>query len=163
MSDDPTADRVRALSAYVEQFVPDDYIDENGHMNIGHYFQLGAWSAWARLRELGMDEEYIPTRAMSFFTVEHRIRYLSELRLGEPFSVRSTVVERTERAGRAISFVLDERSDRLACVMEVVYVHVDMQTRRAAPIPEDLAGAMDAEIAAHPWAVAAATGLSLRR
>ncbi len=61
------------------------------------------------------------------------------------------------------SYVLDEEHDRLACAMEIMYVHVSMETRRSVAIPDDLAGPIDAEIAAHSWVAEAATGLSLRR
>ena len=47
--------------------------------------------------------------------------------------------------------------------MEILYVHVSMETRRAVPIPDDVATALDGEIAQRAWALEAATGLSLRR
>jgi acyl-CoA thioesterase FadM len=143
--------------------VPDDYIDENGHMNITKYFELGAWAPWARLGELGIGESYIPQRGLSFFTVEHHIRYLAELRLGEAFSVRPALVARTGKAVHAVSFVVDEARDRIACTMELLYVHVSMESRRATPIPDDVAASLDGEIAERAWALDVATGLSLRR
>lgn len=159
----PTADQVRSLPSYFDQTVSPDAIDENGHMNISYYFRYGSWAPWKRLGELGMAEDYIESREMSFFTVEHAIRYLGELRLDEPYAVHTGFVGRTAKAAHAIAFVLDRTRDRVACVMEVMYVHVSMETRRACDIPDDLAAALDAEIAAHPWVADAATGLSLRR
>lgn len=163
MSALPSIDQVRSLPAYFEMTVPEDFIDENGHMNITKYFDLGAWAPWKRLGELGMGEDYIERRQQSFFTVEHHIRYLGELRLGEPLSVRTAIVERTHKAVHGISFVVDESRDKIACVMEISYVHVSMESRRSAPIPDDVAAGIDGEIAQRGWALEAATGLTLRR
>lgn len=159
----PSIDQVRSLPSFHAQDVPEHFIDENGHMNIGHFFMLGAMAPWERLGELGSGGPYIEERGLSFFTVEHHIRYLGELRLGESLSVRPGLAGRTAKALHAISFVVDEGRDRVACSMEVMYVHVSMQTRRAVDIPDDVAAALDAEMAAHPWVADVADGLALRR
>ncbi len=159
----PTTAQVRTLPAAFEMAVPEDAIDDNGHMNIGHYFKYGSWAPWLRLGQLGMSEDYIPRRQLSFFTVEHRIAYLGELRLGERFAVHVGLAGRTAKALHSVSYVVDEEHDRVACAMEIVYVHISMESRRSTPIPADLAEPIDAEIAAHLWVVDAATGLTLRR
>ena len=163
VSDLPSIELVRSLPAYFEKTVPDDYIDENGHMNITRYFELGAWAPWLRVGELGVGDSYIPERGLSFFTVEHHVRYLGELRLGDPLSVRPAFVGRTPKALHGISFVVDESRDKIACTMEILYVHVSMETRRSVEIPDDVATALDGEIAQRAWALGAATGLTLRR
>lgn len=158
----PSIDQVRTLPAYFEMTVPQDYIDENGHMNITKYFDLGAWAPWKRIGELGVDGSYISDRGLSFFTVEHHLRYLGELRLGESLSVRPAFVGRAGKALHGVSFVVDETRGKIACLMEIMYVHVSMESRRAVEIPDEVASALDAEVAAHPWAAAAATGLQMR-
>lgn len=159
----PTAEQVRSLPPLFERPVQQDSIDENGHMNITAYFAEGAWAPWQKLIDIGMGEDYIGSRGLSFFTVEHAIRYVGELRLDEPYSVHAGIAGRTEKAAHAVSFVLDRTHDKVVCVMEVMYVHVSMETRRACAIPDDLAALIDAEITAHPWVADAATKLSLRR
>lgn len=159
----PTADQVRTIPAVFDKTVQPDTIDENGHMNITAYFAEGAWAPWLRLQEIGIGEDYITDRQLSFFTVSHHIDYLGELRLDERYSVRPALVGRTGKAAHAVSFILDEERDRLACLMEIMYVHVSMESRRSVPIPEDIAAALDGEIARHPWVADVATGLTLRR
>ncbi len=163
MADLPSTDLVRTLPAYFEMQVPDDYIDPNGHMNITKYFELGAWAPWERLGDFGAGMSYIGERQLSFYTVEHHIRYLGELRLGERFSVRPAFVGRADKALHAIAFVVDEGRDRIACSMEIMYVHVSMESRRAVSVPADVAAALDAEVAERAWAADVATGLTLRR
>lgn len=161
----PTYAQVLTLPTVFDQVVTEDFIDENGHMNIGDYFRLGSWAPWRRMSELGTGEDYISRRGMSFFTVEHQIRYLAELRLGERFTVHSAFVGRTAKAVHAVGIVADREHERVACFMEVMYVHVSMSDRRAAPIPDDLGAALDADAAAYggDWLAGSARGLTLRR
>ena len=67
------------------------------------------------------------------------------------------------RVPPANPYVVDETRGTIACAMEILYVHVSMQTRRSAPIPDDVSSALDGEIANQTWAAEAATGLTLRR
>ncbi len=132
-------------------------------MNISHYFRLASHATWHRMRDLGMAEDYIATRGRSFFVVEHRLRYLAELRPGERFSVHGTLVAQASKALHGVAFVLDGERDRVACTFEAIWVHVDMDTRRAAPIPPDLRDSFATEIDRHAdWVAPVAHGLSLR-
>ena len=161
----PTYGQALTLPAVFDQAVTADFIDENGHMNIGDYFRLGSWAPWRRMVELGMGEDYIARRGLSFFTTEHQIRYLAELRLGERFSVHSAFVGRSAKAVHAVGIVVDREHERVACFMEVIYVHVSMTDRQAAPIPDDLGAALDADASAYggDWLGRSARGLTLRR
>lgn len=159
----PTYDEARSLPLAHEQTVPADWIDVNGHMNIAHFFSLGSLGAWVRLQEAGMGTDYIDTRGLSFFTVAHHVDYLSELRLDQPLEVRAGIVERNDKAARSLACVLDPDHQRVACVLEVKVVHVSMETRRVVPMPDDVAAGIDADIAAHPWLLAHAGGLTLAR
>lgn len=153
---------MRALASHFPQAVPEDFIDENGHMNITHYFHLGSLAPWLHLTDLGLGQAYIEERGSSFFTVEHHIGYTGELLLGDEFSVRVGFAGRTAKAVHAVSYVLDEKRDRIACTMELMYVHVSMQSRRASDMPDDIAALIDAQVAPHPWVADAVSGLSLR-
>jgi acyl-CoA thioester hydrolase len=157
----PPVEKIRTLPAYFDMPVPDDYIDVNGHMNIVKYFELATWAPWRLVDDLGVDDDYI-ARGQSFFTVEHHVRYLGELRLGERLSVRPALVGRTGKAVHGISFVLDEARDKVACTLELMYVHVSMASRRALDVPDDIGAALDASIAGTTWVAPYATGLSLR-
>ena len=163
MSDLPPVPLVLDRPAAYDQVVEETFIDQNGHMNIGDYFRLGTWAPWHRLVELGMDETYIPTRGFSFFTVEHHVRYLSELRLGQHFSVHGLLLERTAKTLHGAGVVVDREQDRIACVLEIVYVHIAMAERRAAAFPDDVAGMLDGEIAACAELAPYVDRLALRR
>lgn len=152
---------VVSLPATINQEVPNSFVDQNGHMNITHYFERAARGAWKGLVELGMPEEYAATGS-SFFTAAHHIRYFSELLAGDRFAVHVGLADRTEKAVHSVAFVVDCTHARVASVMESCHVHVSLRTRRATPIPGWLIGPLDNEISSTPWLSAIATGVDLR-
>ena len=76
--------------------------------------------------------------------------------------MHAAFAERTDKAVHSVGLVLDHTTRKVACVMEIVHVHVSLETRRASSIPDWLAEPLDAEIATTPWLPAVANGLSLR-
>lgn len=144
----PRIEQLRALPAYGARTVTADDLDLNGHMNATHFITAQVRAVRSALAELGVDEAYVTERRMGTFAAEHNIRYLGELRLGTEFSVRVRFLDRTAKTIHAAAFLLDETHARLATVLEVVTVHVDQETRRSTPMPDDLTGAVDERIAA---------------
>ncbi len=159
----PSIEQVLSLPATIDREVPESAIDENGHMNITEYFAVGAWGLWLAMKEGPMGEDYIAERGLSFFTVEHHLRYLAELRLGERYAVHASLVGRAGKAVQGVAYVVDRTHDRVACQMDIMYVHVDINARRAVPIPDDVAAILDAQVAQHPWLADIDSGVSLRR
>ena len=147
MSDLPTYDQITRLPVRVEQVVPEEFIDENGHMNIRHYFDAASHALWYLNIALGMDESYNVDRGLSLFTVEQHLRYFSEMNLGDRFTVHARLLERSGKVLHGMAFVVSPESKSLACTFEATYIHVSMTTRRSVPIPDDLAARFDAEIA----------------
>jgi acyl-CoA thioester hydrolase len=149
----PTYDDVLALPTLIEATVTADFIDANGHMNIRHYLDHGAESADVLCKEVGITEDYRQTRRMGVFTVEHHLRYLAEMREGDAFSVHTSVIKRSDKAAHLLAFLVVDTGARLACTMEIVLVHVGMDTRKPMPFPEDVAAGWDRVIArtSVPW------------
>ncbi|MGZ5388887.1 MAG: thioesterase family protein, partial [Aeromicrobium sp.] len=119
MSIIPTVEQVDEIPAATEQKVPQEYIDENNHMNIQHYLVLGATALGTRCDELGLGQDYIDSRRLTVFTAEHHIRYYSELLLGQELSVHVRILERSAKVIHAMSFLVNRSDNLLACTLEV--------------------------------------------
>ncbi len=139
----PTYDQVSALPLAREGEVETSFIDENGHMNIGDYFRLTSHALWDDTRSAGVDDGYIAERGLSLFTVEQHVRYLGEMRLGDRFAVHNRFIARSGKVIHAMAFLLDQELQRLACTMEVSWVHVNMTSRSAVDLPADVAAGID--------------------
>ena len=64
-------------------------------------------------------------------------------------STYNRVLGRRDRRFHGIYFVLNDSRDRLAATLEYVTAGIDMERRRMAPFPEDLASGLDRLIEKH--------------
>jgi acyl-CoA thioesterase FadM len=99
--------------------IPSAYEDENGHMNIRHYFDLEAQAIAEVFDRMGITDDYRATRGQGFFTAEHHIRYYAEVHVGDRVSVHARIVERSDKVVHAMAFLVDDTTERLASTLEV--------------------------------------------
>jgi acyl-CoA thioester hydrolase len=161
----PTFDQLSELPAYSQQVVPSAFEDFNGHLNIRHYLGIASEGLDESLVPLGILQNWPRVADQAVFTAEHHLTYLAELRTGDRISVRVRLIGRSERAAHAVVYLVDETHQRLSYVMEEIFLHVDMTTRRTSPWPEDVAAALDRRVAddqSLPWPVELSGSMSLR-
>ena len=132
-----------------EAVIPENYLDDMGHVNVMWYTHLFSCGT-VKLFELhGMNDEYFIQRNAGSFALEAHVRYLAELRVGKRISVRSRAVGRTQKRFHNLHFVVNEDYNVIAATGEFVGAHIDMAHRCMAPIPEDIARKWDDLIAEH--------------
>ncbi|MGZ5404836.1 MAG: thioesterase family protein [Nocardioides sp.] len=149
----PTYEQLSVLPAYVEQPVPMAFEDVNGHLNVRHYTGIASEGLDESLVPQGVTQNW-PATGHACFSAEHHLTYLAEMRTGDRMSARVRLLGRSERAGHALVYLLDESHQRLSFVMEEIFLHIDMTTRLTAPWPDDVAAALDERIAEEaelPW------------
>jgi acyl-CoA thioester hydrolase len=160
----PTYEQLAGMPAYAEQPVPIAFEDVNGHLNVRHYTGIASEGLDESLVELGIPQGW-PAQGHACFSAEHHLVYLAELRTGDRMSARVRLLGRSERAAHVLVYLLDESHQRLSYVMEEVFLHIDMETRRTAPWPDDVAAALDGRIAEHaalPWEADVSGSMGLR-
>ena len=160
----PTYEQLEALPAYLPMPVPTAFEDANGHLNVRHYTGIASEGLDESLVESAIPKGW-PARGHACFTAEHHLTYLAELRTGDRMSARVRLLGRSERAAHALVYLLNDSHEQLAFVMEEIFLHIDMETRRTAPWPEDVAAALDARIAEDaklPWEPDVSGSMSLR-
>lgn len=142
----PTYEQLVVLPAYTEQPVPVPFEDANGHLNVRHYTGIASEGLDESLVALGIPHDW-PAEGHACFSAEHHLTYLTELLTGAKISSRVRLLGRSERAAHALVYLLDDSNKRLSFVMEEILLHIDLETRRTAPWPEDVAAALDKQIA----------------
>ncbi len=160
----PTYEQLAVLPAYTDQPVPVPFEDANGHLNVRHYTGIASEGLDESLVALGIPQDW-PAKGHACFSAEHHLFYLAELLTGDRISSRVRLLGRSERAAHALVYLLDDSHQRLSFVMEEILLHIDMETRRTAPWPEDIAAALDQQIAAQadlPWEPDVSGSMSLR-
>ena len=127
--------------------VPASFEDENGHMNVTHYFTLCGDGVKEVFERIGIDDTYRATRRQGFFVAEHHLRYYAETSVDDRVSVHSWVIERSDKVVYSLILLVNNTTEQIACTLEVVAVNVDFDTRRATPFAAGIAAAIDAELA----------------
>jgi acyl-CoA thioester hydrolase len=138
--------------------------DANGHLNVRHYTGIASEGLDESLVQVGIPQMW-PAMGHAVFSAEHHLTYLAEMRTGDRLSARVRLLGRSERAAHALVYLLDETHQRLSFVMEEIFLHIDMATRKTAPWPDDVAAALDEKIAedsALPWEPDTSGSLALR-
>lgn len=165
MTAHPTYAQLAALPAFAAQSVPAAFEDINGHLNIRHYVGIASEGLDESLVAAGIPQNWPTVAGQAVFSAEHHMSYVSELRTGDRISVRVRLVGRSERAAHAVVYLVDDTHERLSYVMEEIFLHIDMESRRTAPWPDDVAAALDERIAADAdldWAPALSGSMALR-
>lgn len=165
MSAFPTYAQLVELPAYAEQPVPMPFEDINGHLNVRHYLGIASEGLDESLEDLGIPQNWPVSAGHACFSAEHHCTYLSELRTGDRMSARVVLLGRSERAAHALVYLLDDTHERVSYVMEEIFLHIDMATRRTAAWPNQVATNLDGRIAEHralDWAAITKGCLALR-
>ncbi len=160
----PTYQQLTALPAYVQQPVPTAFEDANGHLNVRHYTGIASEGLDESLVEAGIPKNW-PARGHACFSAEHHLTYVAELRTGERMSGRVRLLGRSERAAHALVYLLNDSHEQLSFVMEEIFLHIDLGTRRTAAWPDDVAAGLDRRIARDadlPWEPDLSGSMSLR-
>lgn len=110
-----------------------EWLDENGHMNLAYYvvvFDRGT-DAWLALAGLGANHR---AAGQTVFAVETHTLYRRELRLGASMLVRSWLVG-ADAKRLHLAHEMTSEGEPVA-MQEVLFVHVDLATRRVAPFDD---------------------------
>ena len=121
-----------------EGTVQPEWIDVNDHMNVAWYLLAFDYGIDGLLHEFGITDQRRQAAGDSTFAVESHIRYLSELRLDEAFVVQSQEIAYDEKRIHQFQYLFSKDSGKLSATCEWLHLHVDLNTRRVTPWPDDL-------------------------
>src|SRR5215510_12543789 len=115
--------------------IPENVIDENGHVNNVAYVQ---WMQDIAIRHAESVTEYKPAENTTWYAREHRIEYLLPAFLGEEIEVRTWLSEiKRVRAHRRYEF-LRKSDGKVIVTGETDWVYVDATTGRPIAIPAEV-------------------------
>jgi len=126
-----------------------DWVDFNGHMNVAYYVLAFDRGTDALFDALGIGTAYLRETNHSIFALQTHIAYERELRLGDPLSVRSTILAIDRKRVHLFQEMFHGDQGWRAASFESMGIHVDMSQRRSAPFPPVLQASLAAAAARH--------------
>lgn len=128
-----------SLPLCLQFMVPNDYIDETGHMNPRFHLWLFDDAAIAFFDELGMTPAYLKSTHLSGIPIEQHLRYWNEVNAGHTISIRARLLGRTDKRMHYMLFMINETAAVLASTLEVLASNADITNHKTAPFPSLIA------------------------
>ncbi|MDF1718982.1 MAG: thioesterase family protein [Antarcticimicrobium sp.] len=117
--------------------VAPEWIDFNGHMNVGYYGIAFDQAADILFEDhLGLGEAHVAQAGQGSFVLQEQTHFLNELREGEGFSVRFRVVDHDSKRLHVFAEMIRDGDDAICATQEVISMNVDHTTRRSAVYPD---------------------------
>lgn len=137
------------LPLTLEAVVEARHLDHLDHMNVmwyTHFFDAATW-AWYETFDFG--KAYHHESGFGSFALEAHTRYLAELRAGDRVRIFTRTLARNAKLFHYIHFMQRVSDGELSASCELLGVHINMATRRSAPMPEHIAAHLDQLTATH--------------
>ena len=115
-----------------------EWIDFNGHMNVGYYVVAFDLGSMAFLDAVGMGYTYPERRGGSTFGLEMHITYDREIHQDDPYVIHTRVLDCDQKRIHMYHEMRHGTEGWLASTNEIITMHIDMETRRSAPFPDDI-------------------------
>ncbi len=134
------------------------WIDYNGHMNVGYYHVAFDTASEAFFEWLGLTEQFRERHGSSTFALESHLHFVREVHAGDPLRFEARLLGNDHKRIHFYQEMFHETEGYLAATHESLTVHVDFAARRTAPMPESLSRRLAQVLEAHstlerPWQV----------
>ena len=125
------------------------WIDYNGHLNMAYYNVLFDRAVDEAFELIGCGLDYVKTRKQSCFTAEVHVRYLRELRAGDPVRVTFQLLDYDAKRMHFFEQLFHADEGWVAATSENMSLHVDMTAGKTAPFPDEVARGLARMKASH--------------
>ena len=129
--------------------VEPSWIDYNGHLNMAYYNVLFDRCVDEAYELLGIGADYLSRQGYSTFTAEAHVRYVREVHLGDPVQVSVYLVAADDKRIHTFEELRHATEGWISATSENMTLHVDMNARKTAPFPPDIAARVRDVVAAH--------------
>ena len=144
-----TLSQIRQLEASCVIRIPGDFLDENQHVNVQYYLHLVELGLSQLFAQISLGELYAAADVYGNFALEQHIRYFAEILLEQQVSAHIRLIELSPKRAYFMGFLVNDSSEKLAAIVEIVMMNVDMSIRRGAPFPAQAFAELEALLARH--------------
>jgi len=114
------------------------HCDHMGHMNVMWYVGKFDEATWQLFTSIGLSPRRLRDEGIGLVAVEQRLEYKRELIAGDLLTIRSSVEEVREKALVLLHEMTNDETQQVAARTTITGVCIDMTTRKARPLPEDI-------------------------
>ena len=135
-------EQVRQLPVLLRETIPAEYMDEYGHMNVRWYSALWGQAAGAFMASLGMNQQEMLTRNTGHWMLRNVLDFKAELREGDTVEVYGRLLGFSSKLLHNKFWMVNESAGVIAATSEALVAHADLEARRMAPFPPEVAAVL---------------------
>jgi acyl-CoA thioester hydrolase len=129
--------------------VEPQWIDYNGHLNMAYYNVLFDRAVDEAYELIGIGLDYLKTHGHSTFTAEAHVRYLRELKEGDPVRVTFQLLDYDAKRIHYFEELNHAEEGWLSATSENMTLHVDMGAKKVVPFPDNILRSLQRMKTAH--------------
>jgi len=126
-----------------------EWIDPNGHMNVGYYLVAFDLATDEFCHLLGVDWDYTRHKLGMSFVLEAHVTYDHEVRASDPLRFTTQLLDHDSKRMHLFHSMYHAEDGWLAATNELMMMHIDYETRRASPWREENMRRLEAMATAH--------------
>ena len=126
-----------------------EWIDANDHMNLAYYTVLFDYATDALFDAIGIGRQYKDSTGNGTFVVETHNLYERELLLGDRVRVSTQILGMDGKRLHLAHEMFMVASRQRDATQELMYLHVNLSTRRVVPFPDGVRQRVAEAAAAH--------------
>ena len=125
------------LSIHTETVKP-QWIDHNGHMNSAFYVLAFDEAGTSLFNYFGITNNYRKKEKNGIFVGDYHIHYAREVIEGDPLKFTHLIINCDEKKVHYWQEMFHATDGYLAAQCEAIMLHVDLDTRKVSPFPEEV-------------------------
>lgn len=129
--------------------VEESWVDYNGHLNMAYYNVLFDHAVDEAFSLVGLGPEYTARTNSSYFSAEVHVRYLRELKAGDPVRVTLQLIDFDAKRLHFFEQLFHAVEGWISATSEQMALHVDLGLKKASPFPPDLSAGLAEMHASH--------------
>lgn len=159
-------EQVLKLPATFEMEVPSEYLDRNGHVNMGHYSNIANRGMGHFMQMLGLHHDYFTEGKRGFFALRQVLSFLNEMHVGDQISVHAGLVDFDPKRLHFMLYIVNHTRHKLASSDERLAMLVDLTTRKSTTYEPEIVATFEkikAEHYASGWIPELSGAISLKK
>ena len=125
------------LSLHTESVKP-QWIDHNGHMNSAYYVLAFDEAGTSLFRYFGLSDEYRQKKRRGIFVGDYHIHYSREVVVGDPLRFTHLIIDYDDKKVHYWQEMFHAEKGYLAAQCEAIMLHVNLNTRKVTPFPNNI-------------------------
>jgi acyl-CoA thioester hydrolase len=126
-----------------------EWIDANGHMNVGYYVIAFDHATDTLCDQLGVGWSYVEHRLGMVFVLEAHVTYDREVHAEDPLRITTQILDHDAKRLHFFHAMYHGTEGWLAATNELIMAHIDYESRRSAPWHPETMRRLEAIATAH--------------